>query len=194
MKKLTRRKFGLSVVSTGFFIAFPQFFHWTCKRNSETDRVLLESIAEVLFPPEFGPSIQEIRFYKHLQFTLNDKNYDPDIQQAIRKGISGFKKLLLQSGIPSFSGLSLAEREKFIEEKINDNEWLQSWLSRLQTVIAEACFLDPHYGVNQHQTGWKWTNHHHGIPRPDSTSDYKTLLAKRKESSVYTSQNLKGKI
>jgi len=191
MKKLTRRKFGLSVVSTGFFIALSPVVQIACSRKTETEQELLESIAEVLFPPGFGPSIKEIGFYNHLQFTLKDKNYDPDIRQAIRNGLSGFKKLLQQNDIPSFSGLSLAEREKFIEEKINDNKWLQSWLSRLQTVIAEACFLDPYYGVNQHQTGWKWTHHHYGVPRPDDTADYLKLLAIKKKTEVFTLENVK---
>jgi len=52
-------------------------------------------------------------------------------------------------------------------------------------VIAEACFLDPHYGVNKEMKGWKWVNHPYGKPRPDASSDYFALIDKWNEARIY---------
>ena len=47
------------------------------------------------------------------------------------------------------------------------------------TLLFEALLLDPLYGGNKEEKGWKWLNHTPGFPRPTEELRYEVLMKKQ---------------
>lgn len=185
LKRISRRVFGkrLLLAAAGWYV----FSMFPCCIRPAGDKKLWLALGDTLFPDlKNSPDVRDINFWHHLLFTLNDKNYDPDIQAFIRRGWIRFNKYLDKNGI-AFENLPYEKRAGIIDKLIEETEWAENWVARLQILIFEAAFLDPHYKVNLHRSGWKWVHHAYGVPRPDDSADYFSLLAKRKKTEIIRS-------
>ncbi len=180
---MNRRTFikGILAYTSLFTLSFP----FSCSAERDKDEMLWYALGEALFPCDEpgAPCIKNIGFLHHLHSTLKDKNYDPDIRAFIRQGFIQFKRYLQDRKI-DFVSANDNEKERIIRNFIQSEG--DNWIYRLNVLLIESTFLDPYYGVNFNKTGWKWTYHTPGTPRPVAGHDYKSLLRKRKISEIIT--------
>ena len=156
-----------------------------CSRSTasaRTDEEWLSAVGRILFPGE--PSIDRMHFARHFRRVIADKNYDSDIRLLLRRGLAAFKRF---AGPQDFFHLSRPEQEKLFARFVDRSDLNAAWTGALMEVLWESVLLDPHYGVNDKMTGWKWIRHAYGKPRPDASADYAALLAKRSRSEVIRS-------
>ncbi len=179
-QSIQRRKFLQWMLSAFFVSAVP--WCWACRRTTgKNSQALWLALADTLFPDH--PDIRQIGFYHHLRFVLSDRNYDPDIRRNLLDGFKQFEQFI-NNKIPGFARLSLEKRSDWLSRYIQSNPQAENWLSRVLAVVWEATLLDPHYGINQKMSGWKWLHHSFGQPRPDSAADYFSLLRNRQKSET----------
>ncbi len=178
---MTRRGFLKQLTGLGLLLFLP--FPFSCSAGKDEDENLWYALGEGLFPCDEpgAPCVKSIGFLHHLQFTLNDPGYDPDIRRFIRQGFIRFKKYIEEQKI-DFTKLPTEEKTVFLEKYARQTD--EDWIYRLNVIATEAAFLDPYYGVNKHEITWKWAHHTPGVPRPDKNHDYFSLLEKRKISEV----------
>ncbi len=191
--KSNRRAFVIKTTSAVVFLSLPASVHLaSCK--SEPDKIpknrsLILTLAGIIFPDtnDTSPGIREIGFARHLDFYLNDSNHDPDLQGLLIQRIEKFEKYLTKNKI-RLEKLPAKAQRRLVEQMMREYDWFEKLISQIENIIIEACFLDPHYGVNKKQIGWKWVQHPFGTPRPDSRSDYFSLLQKRKKTEIIRSE------
>lgn len=139
-------------------------------------RLLLETVQQHLFPDDGnGPDAKAINAYAYLEFALTDqKNIDDGDPDFILRGLGWLEDLAEQSKGASFLSLSTPNQEDLLK-RIASSAAGENWLSLLIYYITEALMLDPIYGANPEQVGWRWLEHQAGFPRPVAGKTYRDL-------------------
>ena len=136
--------------------------HLLAKNIDKKSLLVLESIYDILFPKTSNmPSAKEFNVLLYLTTNINHKSFFDYDRNLIIQGTKDFI-----SNFPDFLDLKKEEKSKLINEIINDNDYAQSWLSKLIQFAIEAMFSDPIYKGNTNQIAWKSVNHKIGYPRP----------------------------
>ncbi len=181
----SRRRFLKGVAATGALAFIP----WSagCGHPTVSKGILAEhsqmaaEILEILFPDDGnGPDANRIQAYTYLNQLLADKNYDSDIQESIFKGFRQFADFSKEQKGKPFGKLSRKEKQALVH-KANEFSWGENFNSRLLSVILDALLIDPIYGVNVHEIGWKWLGHIPGAPRPNPQNKYPEILHRKEE-------------
>jgi gluconate 2-dehydrogenase gamma chain len=157
----------------------PEFFD--CTPLSPEHLKVLQAVQLVLFPKEGnGPSALEVNADKWIVYVLNDAIEPQREKDFIVEHLEGLNQLSKETHKVSYDLLSMDRQgdllELFFEEKAP-----KRWGSRMLTLIFEALLLDPLYGVNPNNIGWKWLNHNPGMPRPNEKNMYPTIYATMNE-------------
>jgi len=188
--KNTRRQFIKGIGSSIILAQFPYLF--SCQKStniivlSTTETQIVQQVLNILFPSSPGPSIKDIKVINLLNSYLSDPNINSKEQQSIIKGIQWTNEISKNSYMVDFRNLTKEKQEKVLQ-KILQKPWGEIWVSKLLTLTFEALLLDPIYGINTHETGWKYLNHTPGKPRPDTRNKYPEILNRKKENTVITS-------
>lgn len=126
-----------------------------------------------------GPSAAEMNAHQYFVWSLSDQ-YLPssDKDYFVSKTIQFFE-LCKEQTTKHFHRLSETEQENFILKNISES-WFENYLAKMITVIFEATLLDPIYGGNVNEEGWKWLDHIPGSPRPNAETKYPEILSKLK--------------
>lgn len=160
MKTITRRVFIASSILAGTALALlPQ----GAKTNIKIDLFkTLEAVQEVLFPKglaapaasEFGATAYLANVSTHSSFLASDLRF-------LKHGVQE-----LMNEYNNFLTLSPKEQDETLRDFVNDNDIGQNWVSFLLYFTIEALLSSPIYGGNKNESGWKWLNHHAGVPQP----------------------------
>lgn len=148
--------------------------------NTEMKNIF--ALQNFLLPEEGqGPSAAQMNAHQYYVWSLADENLpSSDKEYFVGKTIQVFD-LCKEQTSKHFHQLSKIEQENFILKNLSEG-WFESYLSRMITVIFEATLLDPIYGGNTNEEGWKWLEHTPGSPRPDTNTKYPEILNKLKPS------------
>ena len=135
----------------------------------------VRQLFQVLFPDDGnGPSALDVNADRYLLWVLNDPLMDPDENQYIIDKFDQFANECEAKNQYPFSELGEDDKIDYVTSVSED--WGQSWLSRLLTIIFEALLTDPRYGGNPNNIGWDWLNHDPGLPRPTDKTAYPNIL------------------
>lgn len=167
--EISRKKFITGLLASGVALQLP--FLMSCNSNSEKTKLVLDGksifsekemefvhqIQNVLFPPGDGPSAEELNAHNYIVWIFSENRTDEYFVTSYKSKLKELIELYQQKSKPDLNEL--------VESTINTKQF-QSWYSRNLTIIFESLLLDPIYGVNTDQKGWKWVNHNPGFPRP----------------------------
>jgi gluconate 2-dehydrogenase gamma chain len=138
----------------------------------------VREIQNILFPADGnGPGALEVNSDKYLLWILRDSLLDPNENTYIIKRIDQFTKECKEKYITDFFDLNDLQKVEFIST-VSKKDWGKQFLSRLLTLIFEALLLDPVYGGNVNEAGWKWLEHDPGRPRPTKEIIYPAIFKK----------------
>ena len=133
--------------------------------NDKQNKILFE-VQNILFPNDGnGPSAKDIKALEYLQWVILDSRMDPSEVEYLLNGIRWLEESSGEIYSNPFLKLS-DENMSYLIAKVSKENWGESWLSVVLTLIFEALLSDPQYGGNTDSMGWKWLNHNPGNPRP----------------------------
>lgn len=132
------------------------------KTITKNNALVLEEVYEILFPKTLNmPSSKEFNALEFLFSTINHKTFLDYDKNLIINGTNSFIR-----SFPKFLELSKNEKKELIYSIVNDNDYANTWLSKLVYFGIEAMLADPIYNGNTNQIGWESINHKIGYPRP----------------------------
>ncbi|MEJ2594138.1 MAG: gluconate 2-dehydrogenase subunit 3 family protein [bacterium] len=142
----------------------------------EKGQKVMKVVQEILFPADDnGPGAADIHAIEYLEWVLADEEKDPEEIRYIIKGIGWLNEVSRESLGKDFDELERKEQE-YIIAVISAEQWGESWLSVILTLIFEALLCDPLYPGNPEGIGWKWLDHDPGKPRPGRELIYPRVL------------------
>ncbi|WP_258405086.1 gluconate 2-dehydrogenase subunit 3 family protein [Shewanella psychrotolerans] len=174
---LDRRAFLARSGALAFLLTAKPQFSWAddesfslATRPQDFDvinRAIIESVQLHLFPDDGdGPSAKDLNAYSYLLWAMEDPdNRADDDRQFVLQGAAWLEDLADTELKRSFLVLSWDEQEAMLA-RIAKSRAGENWLSLLLYYLIEALTLDPVYGGNPDQMGWRWLEHQPGFPRP----------------------------
>ncbi|WP_281213209.1 gluconate 2-dehydrogenase subunit 3 family protein [Shewanella insulae] len=137
------------------------------------NRAIIESVQQHLFPDDGdGPSAKELNAYRYLLWAMEDPdNRADEDRQFILQGAAWLEDWADTQTGRSFLVLNWDEQEALLQE-IAKSRAGENWLSLLLYYLIEALTLDPLYGGNPDEIGWRWLEHQPGFPRPVPGKSY----------------------
>ena len=138
-----------------------------------TEEKILRVVQLILFPDDGnGPSAEDIFAFKYLQWALQDPANQADGDfDFIQKGIGWLDDLARSRHQAGMMQLTSSQQSDLITTIANSSAG-ENWLSLLLYYISEALCLDPIYGGNREEIGWRWLEHQAGFPRPQLGTRY----------------------
>ena len=188
--ELSRKEFIHSILVIGVAVNIP--FLTSCETKEEpevfdctplsTEQLkVLQAAQLVLFPKEGnGPSALQVNADKWIVYVLNDEREPQREKDFIVEHLDGLNELSQEIHKTSYDLLSIDRKEDLLELFFEEKS-RKRWGSRMLTLIFEALLLDPLYGVNPNNIGWKWLNHNPGVPRPNEKNRYPTIYTTMNE-------------
>ena len=188
--ELSRKEFLRSLLIIGVAANIPfltscetkedlEFFD--CTPISPEQLKVLQAVQLVLFPKEGnGPSALEVNADKWIVYVLNDAREPQREKDFIVEHLEGLNQLSKETYKVSYDLLS-RDRQEDLLELFFEEKFRKRWGSRMLILIFEALLLDPLYGVNPNNIGWKWLNHNPGVPRPNEKNRYPTIYTAMNE-------------
>lgn len=143
--------------------------------TDEQTAILYECL-NILFPNDGnGPGIDEINTISYILWSLEDPGSDKYFNKYLVEGVDWANEKAIEKIGSPFLELSDEQKEKSIAYFIQDN-YGKEWCSIMMTFIIESLLIDPIYGCNSNESGWKWLNFTAGIPRPTEFNRYENIL------------------
>ena len=188
--ELSRKEFLRSLLIIGVAANIPfltscetkedlEFFD--CTPISPEQLKVLQAVQLVLFPKEGnGPSALQVNADKWIVYVLNDVREPQREKDFIVEHLEGLNQLSKETYKVSYDLLS-RDRQEDLLELFFEEKFRKRWGSRMLILIFEALLLDPLYGVNPNNIGWKWLNHNPGVPRPNEKNRYPTIYTAMNE-------------
>lgn len=141
---------------------------------------ILNDILMILFPDDGnGPSAKDINAFGYIMWVLHDSlNRKTEDNAYIIEGIDWANETAQEIYFTPFVELEPKQKEVLVG-KFTLLDWGKTWSSVLITLIFEALLLDPIYGGNVNEIGWKWLNHSAGFPRPTEDLRYERIMEKQ---------------
>jgi gluconate 2-dehydrogenase gamma chain len=137
---------------------------------------ILKSALNILFPDDGnGPSIESLNTLNYIVWVLKDSGANPTHQTYLMEGIDWADEMAFEKSAKKYIELDQQERERAIRY-YTETEYGKEWCSIMMTLILESLLLDPIYGANVNEAGWKWLDHTPGYPRPDESNRYENVL------------------
>ncbi len=112
-----------------------------------------------------APTPQEVRAQSYLAMILQHSRVSQKQKEFIRNGIQWLNEEALEMFHKSYVALAKQQREAVLQS-VTDSRWGESFVHAIFAYLFEAMLGDPIYGINTDESGWKWLQHHPGLPRP----------------------------
>lgn len=147
---------------------------------SAEQATILRDILAIFFPADGnGPSSEDINAFGYIMWVLHDSlNRTTEENTYIIEGIDWANETAKEIYFTSFVELEAKQKEALVG-KFTELDWGENWSSVIITLILEALVLDPIYGGNTNEVGWKWLNHVPGYPRVTETNRYERIMEKQ---------------
>jgi len=141
---------------------------------------ILTQILDLFFPNDGnGPGAKDINAFGYIMWVLHDSlNRKTEDNEYIIEGLDWANETAQEIYFKPFVELNQEEREVLVG-KFTQLNWGKSWSSVMITLIFEALLLDPIYGGNTDEVGWKWLNHTPGHPRPTEENRYERIMERQ---------------
>ena len=141
---------------------------------------ILYDVLSIFFPDDGnGPSVDEINAFGYILWVLQDTlNRKTSENEYIIEGIDWANETAEEIYFTPFVELDQEQKEALVG-KFTELNWGKNWSSVLITLICEAVLLDPIYGGNTNEAGWKWLNHTPGFPGPTEELRYERIMEKQ---------------
>ena len=136
----------------------------------------IKNVQIILFPNDGdGPSADDINALEYLEWALTDSDNEADGDgEFIQKGVGWLDLLSEQTKGSQFIKLDINQQNDVLTN-ISQSSAGENWLSLLIYYLLEALLLDPVYGGNPDQIGWKWLQHQPGFPLPNNQTNYRVF-------------------
>ncbi len=143
---------------------------------TEHQKTTIQQVQQKLFPDDGdGPSAEQLNALAYLQWALTDPDNAADGDgEFIVKGVGWLDGLSQQTKGDQFARLPSEQQDQILNQ-ISQSSAGENWLSLLIYYLIEALTLDPIYGGNPDQIGWKWLEHQPGFPRPTKATRYRNF-------------------
>lgn len=140
---------------------------------STAQRTLIDAVQMQLFPKDGnGPDAQDLNALAYLEGALQDPaNIEDGDPAFIVKGCSWLNDMAQRSFASDFTSLTVIQQDRVLNS-IASTRAGENWISLLMYYLTEALMLDPVYGGNIEQKGWRWLEHQPGFPRPTTGKTY----------------------
>ena len=147
---------------------------------SAEEATILNDVLNVFFPDDGnGPGAEDINAFGYVMWVLHDTlNRKPEENEYILNGLKWTNEMASTFFETTFVELNEVEKRALVG-KITEMEWGRPWSSVMISLIFEALLLDPIYGGNTDEIGWKWLNHTPGFPRPTEENRYERIMEKQ---------------
>jgi len=134
----------------------------------------LQAISMRLFPDDGdGPSGNDLNFLTYLEWAMTDEqNIEDGDPEFIAKGIGWLNQFANDDHGKDFKDLSIEIQDQLLTTTAKSDAG-ERWMALLIYYLIEALTLDPFYGGNTNQMGWKWLQHQGGFPHPIAGKTYR---------------------
>lgn len=132
-------------------------------------------VQQHLLPSEPGsPGASDINALGYLRFVVADPWLKSDTRTFLLQGVDWLEALCLEQADRSFIELDVERCEAMLQQ-VAATRAGERWLSTQMLFLLEALLVDPAYGANVNEVGWRWLGHVPGFPRPDAKTIYPVL-------------------
>lgn len=141
---------------------------------------ILSDILMIFFPNDGnGPDAKDINAFGYIMWVLDDSlNRKSEDNEYIIEGLDWADETSREVYFKPFVELEQREKEALVD-LFTRLDWGENWSSMMITLLFEALLLDPLYGGNTDEAGWKWLNHTAGMPRPTEEIRYERIMEKQ---------------
>lgn len=141
---------------------------------TEKQHIDLQAVYMRLFPDDGdGPSADDLNVLTYLEWAMTDeKNIKDGDPEFIIKGLGWLNQFANDEHGDDFVALETQAQDKLIDAT-SQSDAGKRWLSILVYYLIEALTLDPYYGGNTNQIGWKWLEYQGGFPNPVKGKTYR---------------------
>ncbi len=135
----------------------------------------MDVVLDHLFPSEEdAPGAVDIHATAWIHNALKMPTVEKSHRDFMRNGITLLDKTSQKLHQKTFVQLDEDMRELTLRELEKDHDG-NSWIEETLRYILEALLVDPVYGANPDQIGWKWLKHRPGFPLPPADKKYYML-------------------
>lgn len=141
---------------------------------------ILKSILNIFFPDDGnGPGAEDINAYEYIMWVLRDTlNRKAEDNEYIIEGLDWANETANEIYFDDYLNLDQEQQEALVDT-FTKLDWGKNWSSAMIMLIFEACVLDPIYGGNTNEVGWKWLDHQPGVPRPTEANRYERIMERQ---------------
>lgn len=144
---------------------------------------ILKRTLEILWPDdENGPSVDDLNTFGYFMWFFSTELLPQEEKDFIVDGMDFIEAKSKEIYKKSFFELSSKRQEVLIANIVDMNDG-EKLMAVMITYILESLILDPIYGGNKDEAGWKWLNHVPGNPRPDEGTRVEAFYEKYKPNA-----------
>ncbi|UKN03071.1 gluconate 2-dehydrogenase subunit 3 family protein [Paracrocinitomix mangrovi] len=149
---------------------------------SAEESTILKSILNTIWPDDGnGPGIDELNTFGYVLWVFSDQYTEQSDKDYLIEGLNWADEQALHIYEQHFYDLSSDQQEILIYQFL-EMDWGKNWMYVMQTYVLESLILDPIYGGNKDESGWKWLDHVTGLPRPTEETRMESIIAKYKSN------------
>lgn len=155
----------LSCTSDGAWPKAPELTNLTPQ-----DIYVIAKIQSILFPSDGnGPDCDELHSMQHVIWTLS---IEKDLEEKYKSDLEAFQLMWKEHLNIDYRDADEQTWKSFVSIASQHSN-TKIWISWNLNLILESLSLDPIYGVNSNESGWKWLEHQPGYPRPNNDTKFK---------------------
>ena len=144
---------------------------------NELESRVIQSVQQHLLPDDGdGPDAKDIQAFHYLNFAMTDPyNIEDRDLGYLKDGANSLNDLSYRNQRSDFFSIHSTKQELLLSEFAESADG-EGFLSLLMHYLSEALLLDPIYGGNPNEIGWKWLEHQAGFPRPVAGKTYRDFI------------------
>lgn len=180
--ELNRRSFLHSALVAGaasqiaFFTSCSTQLEEANEHLTAEQSTILKAVIMGIFPDDGnGPSADDLNTFGYIMWVLSDNYKKQEDRDYIIEGLDWANKQAKELYFEDFVNLS-ADQQNALIKLFTEHSWGKSWMSVMVTFVMESALLDPIYGGNKDEAGWKWLDHKPGMPRPDEGTRLESFI------------------
>jgi gluconate 2-dehydrogenase gamma chain len=141
---------------------------------------ILKSIQEIIWPNDGnGPSADDLNTFGYTLWVFGNNYNKHEDRKYLIEGLNWADETSQEIYFKKYVALDQEEKDA-ITEKFTKLNWGKNWMSIMVTLVMESVLLDPIYGGNKNEAGWKWLEHKAGIPRPTEETRFEAFVSNHK--------------
>ena len=145
---------------------------------SSEQSTILKSILGILWPDDGnGPSIEDLNTFGYFIWLLSNELSSDEDKDFIIEGLDWCDEKSVEIYNDHYYELSDETKEVLVAQLI-ELDYGTTWMNIMIDYILESLILDPIYGGNKDESGWKWLDHESGLPRPTEMTRVESIYQK----------------